>query len=181
MKILIAYDSGKGTVKTAVERMIRPLKNFDVTVVSLNEQAPNPAEYDLIAVGGSVRFGKLRRAVRKYLAENEEILSTKALGLFFCCGLTEEQEYYAEKLFPKALRDSAFHLAFFGGSLNSEGLPFFDRMLVKSMRSSLLETEMDNGNYVANLPYILPENIDEMGNLLLEKANELLKAELAQK
>lgn len=179
MKILIAYDSGKGTVKTAVERMMRPLEHLDVTVVSLNDETPDPSEYDLIAVGGSVRFGKLRAKARKYLSDHETVLSQKALGLFFCCGLTEEQEYYAEKIFPKALRDSAFHIAFFGGSLNGEGLPFFDRMMVKSMRSSLLEKEMDNGNYVPDLPYILPENIDDMGNAMLDKANEMLKANRA--
>jgi len=179
MKILIAYDSGKGTVKTAVERMIRQLDHLDVTQVSLMDTIPDPNDYDLIVVGGSVRFGKLRARARKYLSDNEEVLSQKVLGLFFCCGLTEEQEYYAEKIFPKALRDSAFHIAFFGGSLNGEGLPFFDRMMVKSMRSSLLEKEMDNGNYIPDLPYILPENIDDMGNAILAKANEMCKAEHA--
>ncbi|MBQ9805754.1 MAG: flavodoxin domain-containing protein [Clostridia bacterium] len=179
MKILIAYDSGKGTVKTAVERMMRPLKNLDVTVISLNELSPDPNEYDLIVLGGSVRFGKLRPAVRKYLKANENVLAQKDLALFFCCGLVEEQEYYAEKLFPASLRDAAFHLAFFGGSLNTDDLPFFDKIMVKSMRSSLLEAEMDNGNYVPNLPYILPENIDDMANAIVAKANERLKAEKA--
>ena len=179
MKILIAYDSGKGTVKTSVEHMLRLLENFDVTTVSLRDETPDPADYDLIVVGGSVRFGKLRQKARKYLIDNESVLAQKALGLFFCCGLTEEQDYYEEKIFPKSLQNAAFHIAFFGGSLNSEGIPFFDRMIVKSMRSSLLENEMDNGNYVPNLPYILPENIDDMGNAILAKANEILKAERA--
>ena len=179
MKILIAYDSGKGTVKTAVEHMLRLLENLDVTTVSLNDETPNPADYDLIAVGGSVRFGKLRAKVRNYLKNNEEVLAQKSLGLFFCCGLTEEQDYYAEKIFPKSLRDAAFHIAFFGGSLNTEGLPFFDKMVVKSMRSSLLESEMDNGNYMPDLPYILPENIDDMGNAILAQANKMRKAERA--
>ena len=179
MKILIAYDSGKGTVKTAVERMMLPLENFDVTAVSLGEDTPDPANYDLIVVGGSVRFGKLRAKARKYLKDYESVLAHKPLGLFFCCGLTEEQDYYAEKLFPKSLQDAAFHIAFCGGSLNGEGLAFFDRMIVKSMRSSLLESEMDNGNYMPDLPYILPENIDDMGNAILAQANKMLKAERA--
>ena len=176
MKILIAYDSGNGTVKTAIDRLIQPLKALDVTVVSLNEAHPNPDEYDMVIVGASVRFGKLRKAARKYLRENESILKHKALGLFFCCGLTEEQDYYAEKLFSPALRETAFHLAFFGGSLNTEGLPFWDKMLVRSMRSSLFEKEMDDGNYIPNLPYILPENIDGMAGRILEEANKTSKA-----
>ena len=172
MKILIAYDSGNGTVKTAVDRLVQPLKALDVTVVSLNEALPSPVEYDIIIIGASVRFGKLRKAARKYLQENESILKQKTLGLFFCCGLIEEQDYYAEKLFSPALREAAFHLAFFGGSLNTEGLRFLDKMLVRSMRSSLFEKEMDDGNYIPNLPYILPENIDGMAGMILEKANK---------
>ena len=177
MKILIAYDSGKGTVKTAVERMIRPIKNHDVAVVSLNEDTPDPALYDMVVLGGSVRFGKLRSALRKYLKTYESVLVQKELALFFCCGLVEEQDYYAEKIFPKALREKAFHLAFFGGSLNTEGLSFFDKRIVKSMRSSLLVEEMSNGNYVPNLPYILPENIDDMANAIISQANAKIKAE----
>ena len=176
MRVLIGYDSGKGTVKTSVERMIRPLKNLDITVVSLNEETPDPNEYDIIVLGGSVRFGKLRSAVRNYLKANEDVLAQKDLALFFCCGLVEEQEYYAEKLFSKTLREKAFHLSFFGGSLNPEGLSFFDKWMVKSMRASLLESEIDNGNYVPNLPYILPENIDDMANAIIDKANERIKA-----
>lgn len=179
MKILIAYDSGKGTVKTSVERMILPMKKLDVTVVSLNEETPDPNVYDMVVLGGSVRFGKLRSALRKYLKTYETVLLQKELALFFCCGLVEEQEYYAEKIFPKALRDEAFHIAFFGGSLNTEGLSFFDKRVVKSMRSSLLSEEMDNGNYVPNLPYILPENIDDMANVIINRANEKIKAEQA--
>ena len=112
MKILIAYDSGNGTVKTAVDRMIQPLKTLDVTVVSLNENQPNPNAYDIVVIGGSVRFGKLRKTAAKYLRDHESILAQKKLGLFFCCGLIEEQDYYAEKLFSPALRNAAFHLAF---------------------------------------------------------------------
>ena len=172
MKILIAYDSGNGTVKTAVDRMIQPLKTLDVTVVSLNENQPNPNAYDIVVIGGSVRFGKLRKTAAKYLRDHESILAQKKLGLFFCCGLIEEQDYYAEKLFSPALRNAAFHLAFFGGSLNTDGLSFWDKMMVRSMRSSLFEKEMDDGNYIPNLPYILPENIDGMARMILEVANK---------
>lgn len=166
MKILIAYDSGNGTVKTAVEYMLRNLSNLDVTVVSLANSFPDPNAFDMIVVGASVRFGKLRATARKFLKENEDILVQKKLGLFFCCGLTEEQDYYAKKLFSKRLAESAFQFSFFGGSLNTEGLSFWDKRLVKAMRSSLFEKELDDGNYVPNLPYILPENIDNMANAI---------------
>ncbi|MBE6600879.1 MAG: hypothetical protein E7637_00010 [Ruminococcaceae bacterium] len=166
MKVLVAYDSGNGTVKTAVDYMLKSLSNLDVTTAALTESVPDPNEFDIVVVGASVRFGKLRKAARKFLKEQEHILVQKKLGLFFCCGLTEEQDYYAKKLFAKSLADTAFQISFFGGSLNTEGLSFLDKRLVKAMRSSLFERELDDGNYVPNLPYILPENIDNMANAI---------------
>jgi menaquinone-dependent protoporphyrinogen oxidase len=177
MKILIAYDSGNGTVKTAVDRLVQPLERWDVTVASLSCDAPDPKDFDLIVVGSSVRNGKLRAAARSFLKDYTDVLATKRLGLFFCCGLTEEQDYYAEKLFPRALRDAAFHTVCFGGSLKTEGLGFWDKMRVRSMRSHLFEKEMDNGNYIPNLPYILPENIDDMANAITQEALRLIGAE----
>ena len=166
MKILVAYDSGNGTVKTAVEYMLKSLSNLDITTVALTESVPCLNDFDVVVVGTSVRFGKLRKAARAFLKAQEDILVQKKLGLFFCCGLTEEQDYYAKKLFSKALTDVAFQLSFFGGSLNTEGLSFWDKRIVKAMRSSLFERELDDGNYVPNLPYILPENIDIMANAI---------------
>ena len=180
MKILIAYDSGNGTVKTAVERLSASLSpKFEVVAISLADSTPNPADYDLIVVGASVRFGKLRAAARKYLKQFEEILAQKPLGLFFCCGITEEQEYYAKKLFPAHLQNAAFAVSFFGGSLNLQGLGFFEKLVVRSMRSSLFEKEMDDGNYVPNLPYILPENIDRMAGMIDKLATEIMLAQRA--
>ena len=180
MKLLIVYDSGNGTVRTCAERLQRELPHFEVDLVSLRESTPDPAQYDVVVAGSSVRFGKLRRAMRRFLTENLHTLCKKPLALFFCCGLTEEQEYYTGKIFPAELSAHAIHIAFFGGSLNTEGLSRLDRFFVRSIRSQLFEKEMDDGNYVPNLPYLLPENVSDLANRLTALGNRLREEQKSQ-
>ena len=171
MKLLIVYESGNGSVKTAVEYLLTRLLHADVTVADLAKETPKLDAYNVIVAGSSVRFAKLRKPMRRFLEQNEPVLLKKSVALFFCCGLMEEQDYYSEKLFSPALQKAAFHIACFGGSLNTEGLKLWDKLLVKSMRSRLLEQAMDDGTYVAELPYLLPENVDEMANAVLDVIN----------
>lgn len=166
MKLLIAYAGKYKTTKECVRRLTEGLRGLDVTVANLEEAQPSPAEYDLIVFGSSVYFGKLRPAAREYLKTHEATLAQKKLALFLCCGLTEESEYYCEKLFPAALREKAFLTLYFGGSLSTEGLSFRDKLIVRSMRSSLFAEEMENGEYILSLPGILPENIDKLATYI---------------
>ena len=114
----------------------------------------------MVIFGSAVYFGRLRPEARAYLKQYGEVLLQKHVALFLCCGLKEEYSYYMGKLFPEALREHAFRTAFFGGRLRLDGLSLFDRVIVKHMRARLFEESMDNGEYVVDLPGILPENID---------------------
>ncbi len=164
MRILIAYAGKNRTTATCVERLREQLGNRDVTVADLTENMTDPSDFDLVVFGSSVYFGKLRPQARAYMKQYESVLCQKKLVLFLCCGLESEYTYYMEKLFSKPLRDAAIQKCFFGGSLKTDGLPFFDRMILRSMRSSLFEADMDNGEYIATLPTILPENIDKLAS-----------------
>ncbi len=164
MRILIAYASKNGTARSCVERLVERLGKKDVTVVDLARKSVDPAEFDLIVFGSSVYFGKLRPQAHAFLKSYEQTLCEKKTVLFLCCGLEEEYDYYCEKLFSKRLRDSALQCIFFGGSLKTDGVPFFDKLILRSMRSSLFEADMDNGEYVANLPTVLPENVDKLAS-----------------
>ena len=166
MKILIAYTSKYGTVRTCVLRLCEQLHGLDVTVADLEQETPDPQDFDTVVFGSSVYFGKLRPAARQFLKQYANVLAKKHLALFLCCGLTEEYEYYREKLFSQALRNAAFQTLYFGGSLNSEGRSFGDRLLLRAMRSKLMEEAIDNSEYIVSLPGILPENIDKLATCL---------------
>ena len=170
MKILIAYASKNGTVRTCVERLTEQLRGMDVTVADLEKESPDPKDYDTVVFGSSVYFGKLRPAARLYLKEYGELLMQKRLALFLCCGLTEEYEHYRKKLYGKALCEAAFQTLYFGGSLSSDGRSFTDRIFLRSMRSMLLEEALNNNQYEIELPGILPENVDKLATYLRQEA-----------
>lgn len=169
MKILITYAGKNGATESCVARLCEKLAGKDVTAVHLGRESVDPSEYDMVILGSSIYFGRLRPEVRAFLKQYGDTLMQKRVALFLCCGMKEEYPYYMEKLFPKALREHAFRTVFFGGTLRLEGLPFFDRVIVKSMRERLFEESMDSGEYVADLPGVLPENIDALATYVREE------------
>ncbi len=162
MKILIAYTSKNGTVQTCVERLCASLKGLDVTVADLTVYTPTVADYNMVILGGAVHFGKWMPTMRTFLQEHHDALMQTKLALFLCSGLAHEQEYYIETLYPADLREHAFQVMYFGGSLRKDGLSFFDKLVVKHLRSLIMESEIEDGEYTPSMPGILPENIEKM-------------------
>ncbi len=175
MKVLVAYASKNGSARTCAERLWEQLKKVDVTLTDLNREQPNPADYDIVIFGSSVRFGKMLPAARRFLQAHEAILLQKSLGLFLVCGLELEYDHYREKFFSDELLSHAFLTIYFGGSLRSQGLPLLDKFFVKAVRSSILEEGIDQGDYSPNMPCILPENVDRMASCVMEEIGKLAK------
>ncbi len=173
MKILIAYASKRGTTEDCVHRLARALGGLDVTVVNLEKEMPNAAEFDLVITGSSVRFARLLPPMRRFLKEQKAVLIQKQLILFLVCGIAHEYEYYRDVLFPKDVRDSASYVVYFGGTLRLEGHGFWERRMLRAIRSQIMQSEIDDGEYTPSLPGILPENIDRTATYVRE---ELKKA-----
>lgn len=166
MKILIAYASKYGTTRSCVERLTDALKGLDVTVADLATQQPDVTTYDIVVAGSAVYMGRLMPAARKFFQQNADALTQKRLFLFLCCGISHEYEYYREVVFPKALRDAAEQSLYFGGRLSTDGLSLVDKLIVRSIRSSILESEIEDGEYTPSLPGTLPENVDRMATYI---------------
>ena len=173
MKVLIAYSTKYGTTTTCVKRLEKALQGMEVHTVCLEREQPNVRDYDIVLLGGSIYFGRFRPALRQFLKEQQSLLLGKPLGLFWCCGRTEDHEYYGEKHFPKSLRDHAFAHIFFGGTLRIPKSSWIDRFLLHSMRSAILESEINDGEYTPTLPTILLESIDMMATYVREAARRL--------
>ena len=174
MRILIAYAGKNGTTEACVERLTEQLRGKDVTVVCLERETADLASFDLVVVGSPVYYGKLRPSARRFLKEFHDILLQKPIALFLCCAIGEDYEYFCERLFGKELTAHAFATAYFGGSLRTEGLSLWDKLMVRSMRSSLFEADMDQGEYFATLPTVLPENIDKLAALIHNECVRLI-------
>lgn len=173
MKVLITYSTKYGTSAACAERLEKALRGMEVHTVCLEKETPRVEDYDIVLLGGSVYFEKFRPALRQFLKEQENALLEKPLGLFWCCGKTEDHEYYGEKLFSKALREHAFLQIFFGGTLRIKNASLPHRFLLHAMRSSILESEINDGEYTPTLPTILPESIDMMATYVREAAKKL--------
>ena len=173
MRALIVYASKNGTTETCVERLREGLQGKDVTLCCIEKESVDLADFDVVVFGSPIYFGRLRPSAREFLKANEQTLMEKSVALFLCCAQTDDFEYYSRKCFSAALREHAFANVFFGGSLKTEGLSFWDRMIVRSMRSELFEKGMDDGEYIANLPVILPENIDKLAGVIRGELNRL--------
>ncbi len=173
MKVLIAYAGKNGSTLECVSRLKAFLPHQDVTLCDLAKATPDLREYDLCVAGGSVRFARLQKPLRRFLKEQSEELIQKPLALFFLCGLAHEVEYYTDTLYSKKLKRAAFGLTYFGGSLRTDGLSFFDRLMVKSLRSSIVESDIEDGEYTPTMPGILPENIEKMSTAVKEQLRML--------
>ncbi|MBQ9802304.1 MAG: hypothetical protein IJW51_04465 [Clostridia bacterium] len=156
MKILIAYASKTGNAREMCELLASLLTRHEVTLADL-ASTPNisPAAFDHVVLGGSVRMGKLHRPLRAYLKAEGEALVAVPHTLFLCCAFADQFENYAEMLYPKALLESADEVVYFGGELNTAKQRGLDKLLVRMMRNSILESEDDE----AMLPGLLPEHV----------------------
>lgn len=167
MNVLIAYASKTGTTAECAVLLQKELHGAEVTLADLSESTPDPADFDAVIVGSYVRFGKTDKRVSAFLRQNEAILSEKYLGLFLCCGEIQNMEDYVKKLIPAGILAHAFDVDCFGGQLDPRKCRGVERLIVKFLRSLILNsTEHDEGQYEKTLPALLPENISRMATAL---------------
>ena len=173
MKILIAYASKTGTAKKCAEYLAEQLKNQQVTCVDLEHRTPDPADYDVVVLGSSVRFGKIRPALKRYLEQHEEILRQMPHGLFLCCGFGHDFEEYAKRQFAAELRETSFATMNFGGYLKLEKPSLWERYYLYRVRVAIRESDFDDYEFTPALPSLLPENISRMATAVREALREL--------
>ena len=168
-KILIAYASNTGTTAACARRLADCLDTHEVTLCDLTEQMPTDiSEYDFVAVGSCIRFGKLHKRVAAFVDEFSPALSKTAAGYFICCGYTDSTEEYLYKNIPGKLLDTAQIYCGFGGELNvRKQKNFFDRMIVRLVRNSVLDDGAHDGEMrTANLPSINPDSISRFAGAI---------------
>ena len=168
MKILIAYATKTGTVTKCVESLKTELHGLDVTVADLEVEHPDPADFDMVILGSSIRFSRIRKALNSYLQTNGEAVKKMPHGFFLCCGFGHEFERYAETQLGAELTDSAFAVMSFGGLLKLEKTSFWERYFLFRVRCMIRESEIDDQEYTPALPSVLPENISRMATAVRE-------------
>ncbi len=151
MKTMIAYASKTGTTQKCAQMLAERIQG--ATLVDLTKEKPNPAQYDAVIVGGSVRMGVLHVDARQYLDGAKPLLLQKRLGIFLCAGFDAQKEkLFANNVDPELLQHAVCHECF-GGEIHMEKLRGFEklvtRMVIKSGKSD-----------PSSLPKLFPERID---------------------
>ena len=165
MKILIAYAGKTGGTAEMCRLLADHLPAFDVEVADLAKMAPDPSHFDYVVFGGAIRMGKLPRAARAYQKVNERALSQVPHTLFLLCAFADQFENYAERMFDASVLESADDLVYFGGELDLTKQKGIDKLLVRMMQNSVLESE-DND---ATLPGLLPEHVRLLADTLRDR------------
>ncbi len=165
MKLLIAYGTKTGSSREMAELLADLLPAHEVTLADLEKTTPDPRDFDYVVLGGSVRMGRLHRAVRRYQSLYGKALAAVPHTLFLCCAVAEQFENYAEMSFSADILKSAKDCLYFGGSLEVSRHRGLDRLIVRMMRNAVRESEDEE----AALPGLLPEHVRLLAERLREK------------
>lgn len=160
-KILIVYASKTGSTKTAAELLERALNGRNVTLCSVEDAASDPGGYDVVVMGSCIRYGKLYKPMREYLARWESVLKEKQTGYFLLCGYPDNIEEYYDRVLTEQQRERAFALASFGGEMvPAHAKNLWDKLILKIQRDNILGGGA-NGDQREDmvLPTISEENI----------------------
>ncbi len=160
MKVLIIYATRGGVSRRCAEMLYEKLADStEVTLCNINDGAPAPDGFDTVILGGSIRMSRLNKQLKAYIRTHAETLNQKHCAVFLCCGFAESFDDYVHLQVPKTLIPS-LGIHYFGGELKPDKLKGMDKLIVKAVRSSIVEADFESPDPEASpLPEIIPENI----------------------
>jgi menaquinone-dependent protoporphyrinogen oxidase len=134
MKTAIVYATTHGCTETCAQKLAAKMPG-EVVRFNLGEKPQiDPANYDLILIGGSIHAGKIQGTVRKFCAAHLPLLLQKRTGLFICCMETGQKAgQQLDQAFPAELKNHASATGFFGGGFDFERMNILQRAIIKKI------------------------------------------------
>lgn len=149
MNILIAYATRYGTTEKCANLLAEELQKDDnsIKLVDLKKNKKvDPAEYDLVIVGGSFVAFRMNAHVRKFVKRNLGKLLEQKAGIFMC-GADDKWQEEIKKGFPEELLNSAIALGYFGFEMNWDKMnPMVRGMMQKAYKSDEPVSKIDKEN-----------------------------------
>jgi len=153
MNTLIVYAGKTGTTEKCAGIIAQKLKN--TTVVNLLQETPDISKYDIIIIGGSVRYGRINSKARNFINKNKAVLLEKKTAYYICCGFADGGKKYIEESIDKELLDNSITYEVFGGELDVNKQKGLDKLVAKFVHKAI-----ETGKIKAK-PEILYDNIDK--------------------
>lgn len=141
MKTLIVYASKTGTTKKAAGLLA---EKVGADLFDLSDGTPDPAAYDTVVVGGSIRVGALHKSAKSFLTDHLDALKAKRYALFVCCCSPPDDELFQNAFGDDALADAVV-VASFGGEMDIEKQKGADKLIVKMIQKTEMGKNMRIG------------------------------------
>jgi menaquinone-dependent protoporphyrinogen oxidase len=175
--VLIVYASRDGHTRAIVQRMQQRLdsRGAEVRLVDVNSAANlDPSAFPVVAVGGSVVYGKHDPRLAAFLTDNAERMD-ECQTAFFSVNLiarkpekrTIEGNVYVRKLLD-ALPITPDHVEIIAGKLDYPSYGFFDRIMIQ-LTMKFTDGPTDRRTVIDYTDY---DQVDAFADRLLAMARE---------
>ena len=140
MRVLILYSTVDGQTLRICRRLRHACLDagHEAVIADIeNHDAFNPAHYDRVVVGASIRYGRHRPVVARYLRWNREALQARMCALFSVNAVARKPEKSAPDTNPymkKLLAEIGWRppmLGVFAGRLDYPRYGFLDRNVIR--------------------------------------------------
>jgi len=138
--VLILYSTTDGHTVTICERMRTVIEAGGHRVTLANIDGETPADldgYDKVVIGASIRYGKHRPVVARFIREHLQFLESRPNALFsvnIVARKPNKNEPQTNPYMKKFLRRISWqpqHMAVFAGKLNYPIYGFLDRQMIR--------------------------------------------------
>ncbi|HDO19340.1 MAG TPA: hypothetical protein ENG74_01290 [Thermoplasmatales archaeon] len=85
MKVVIVYDTKRGSTKQIVDWMVEELKSIGIEVSSMRPNEVDTLDCDLIVVGSLIYWEKPLKSITDFLRANQDVLREKNMAVFVVC------------------------------------------------------------------------------------------------
>lgn len=132
-KSLVLYHSSHGNSEKILKDIISQTKG-EVDLAPIKGFNPaRLADYDRVALGGSIHAGRMQKQVKNFAAKHAAALTSKPLALFIGCLDKDKPVEYIDTSFPAEVVAHAELKTGIGGDVVMENLPGFMRMMMKKI------------------------------------------------
>jgi len=141
-KVLVAYGTRAGSTADVAERVAEVLnRNGFAAEAAGVKEVKDTAAYDAVVLGSSIRAGKLKPEVLRFLDKNKADLSAKPFAAFIVClamtGTDEKSRATASGyLDPVRLRAKPLSEGLFAGAYDPSKLGFAERTIMKMIKAT---------------------------------------------
>jgi len=136
---LLIYSTVDGHTKNISKEIASHIKeNFNVTIMSIDEVTQKTlVDHDRVLIGASIRYGKYRANVFKFIKENINILRDKSAAFFSVNVVARKKEKNLPETNPyiiKFLKQTQWvpsYIGVFAGKVEYPKYGFFDKYTIR--------------------------------------------------